>query len=772
MADTSPKTFPGVYTTITDKSFLTPQLSRFRPAFIGVTSKGPLNVPTTVRSLREFINLFGQPVTFDTDATTGAPDGTIGHYMADAVRMVADYTNDMTIVRVGNQYADYESASGELLAGNAGATSLSGLSVQAASDLHALKAQYGALYLRFQQSGKKTTSNAEVTSNSGTVVIDTPLADTYTGATISYSTAAKAATKAEGTLFYYSYGTAMTEYGYVTGAKGAFQFEVQQDGSASGVPFVPGAVYKIAPVADPYTAITYEVRVKSVSNTVVSLETTDDSQTGYQAVALQDNYSSSGTNGPLARVYRVNGSATYALITAKTEGEWANGSGSQNGLYTRVRPGSAPGTKKIEVYEDGALVETHDNLESSQYLPDGVTANPNYYTTRLTASQYFDISVTAYASDRHPANTAAPWDASLFGVSYTATGTVSMPTGAINAGTFSVNSTTYTTGGQFTGGYNGENPSEQDFVGTYLPADDIYTGISALKDTDNINANVLAVPADLSQFGSPSTSVTSGVAVMQALAETAYRINAIAFVDVPPNLKATQAVDWHNGKGAWLGRTRVDTANLALYYNWITITDSFTGLPKLVPPTIGALRTSAFTFQREKPWYAWAGENRGFIPEASAVQYERISGDVKETLQSNGNCINPILQIRGSRYIYGDRTMQRSESKLTAAHSVVLVNYILSELTIMARRFVFDPNDPELLVQIRLATTEVLDKVKNERGLEDYSVVVDSRNNTADTRNRREVIVDFAIIPTDVAERIWLNATVRESGAELNQLSN
>ncbi len=112
--------------------------------------------------------------------------------------------------------------------------------------------------------------------------------------------------------------------------------------------------------------------------------------------------------------------------------------------------------------------------------------------------------------------------------------------------------------------------------------------------------------------------------------------------------------------------------------------------------------------------------------------------------------------------------MQRAESKLTAVHNVILTNWIVTGLAEIGRRFVFDPNDAELLVHIRLAYTEFLDKIRNERGIEDYALVVDDTNNTADTRNRREVVVDLAFVPTDVAERIYINATVRESGAILN----
>jgi hypothetical protein len=84
--------------------------------------------------------------------------------------------------------------------------------------------------------------------------------------------------------------------------------------------------------------------------------------------------------------------------------------------------------------------------------------------------------------------------------------------------------------------------------------------------------------------------------------------------------------------------------------------------------------------------------------------------------------VNPILKMRGRYVIYGERTMQVAESKLTAIHNVILVNYAVNGLANIGRRFVFDPNDLELITQVKLVFTEFLDKVKNERGMEDIAV--------------------------------------------------
>lgn len=773
MADTSPKTFPGVYTQITDQSFLPPQISRFRPAVIGVTSKGPFDTPTRVRSLKEFIQIFGRPVTFDTDPTTGHPTGTTGFYVGDAIQLAADYTNDMTVVRVGNRY--------EALAGSvsgAGSYGVGGTSV--ASLVSQLLASHGSLYLRLTEESKSTSVNMEVVSvANGTINFDPsgqPVADTYAAATVAYSPGPGAANKAEGILYAYTYGDAasgtnsdltpwysdlkLTTYGTVTGSKNGTSFQV----SANGASIQAGEVYSIKVDGNWFAADTHEVRVKEVLGNTVYLESTDQPRVGFQATTLQDNYG--GAGGNTAYLYKAFAKVPFLWLNAKTEGEWANGANASQGLYVRVRPGSQPGTKKLEVFENGALAETHDNLSEKSKLSDNFTDNPDYYETRLLASQFIEVAQINTDEPYHAANTSAPWDSAYYTVNTDAP--VSMPTGAINAGNLNFNVTPYYTGGQFSTGANGNSATEPDFAGVYDSTNDVYTGIQSLKDPDNVICNMLFAPMDLSGFD--GSDVRSGITVMEALYRTAKAINAIAITDVPPGLTATEAIDWHNGAGAYIGRPKIDDPNIAVFWNWFTMTDRFTNLPRLVPPSLGALRCFGITFQRDKPWYAAAGETRGYIPEAQSVEYDRVGVDTRHAMYGQGNSINPILKLRGRHLIYGERTLQRRESKLTAIHSVILVNYVVSGLAEIGRKFVFDPNDLELLIHIRLAFSEYLDKIRNERGVEQYELAVDERNNTPETRNRREVIVDVAIVPTDVAERIFINATVRESGAQLNNV--
>lgn len=725
MPDTSAKTFPGVYTSVTDKSFLPVQVSRFRPALVGVTSKGPLDTPTQVRTLKEFLQIFGTPVVGQTG------DDVVDYYLADAVALTAEYTSATTVVRVANKYT--EDASVAVSGTNTSEFFTAGAGQGAT--VTALKAGFGSsdLWVRLREDGKATTVANVVNVSGDNVWLDpeTPLQDAYANATFEYSKTENAANEAEGVLEGYEYATVASVT--AVGAKNAFSFTVTGAGTVT-----VGDIFQLTQAGKVTTS---EFQVEAVINGTVMLKTTDNSQTGYQAVALQDTYDA-------ATLQRVTSRDSSLFLRAKTPGEWANGANAKSGLYVRVRPGSAPGSKRLEVFENGGLVETLDNI-----FEDG-------YEDALVNSQYVSL-VHVSTTVPVPANTRAPWDSNSFGLTVGS---------SINAGLLiSTAGTQYSTGGQFTGGANGNNAQESDYMGVYDPVNDTYTGLRSLEDEDNVDVNLIACPLNFNNF--TGNNATKGVALMQRLSEVAGKINALAIVDVPPALNSQQAVDWHNGTGLYTGRARIDSARLALYWNWWTGISRFTNQAKEFPPTLAALRCFGYTFQRDQPWYAAAGETRGWIPEALDVEFDRVSVDARHAMYGAGNAVNPILKLRGRFYVYGERTLQRVESKLSAVHSVVLVNTVVKGLAEIGRRFVFDPNDQELLVHIRLAFSEYLDKIRNQRGIEEYELVVDERNNTADTRNRREVIVDLSLIPTDVAERIFINATVRESGATLGSVT-
>lgn len=768
MANITAKTFPGVYTQVTDQSFITPPSSRFKPGLIGVASRGAFDTPTTVRSLRDFVTVFGSPIATTYQATnevsgiagdSAEPVGN-GAFLADTVSLIGDMTDSITVVRVGNQYKDLPDG-GAAVAAISGAMQVKVSTSDAAYIQSLITAQQAAnnevgVYIAVSETDVASSVNLEVASiSAGTNVnLVDPLISNYTSPTVQYAEGANAAWSAEGFLSGYTW-TSVTVSGATavnfSADKNAFIYDAGTGSSFSTL--AVGDLMKITASTGTTTAETHEVRVSAIAGSKILFDRTNNTKIGYQAVPLQASY----TYGSVS-LYKASGTTTALLVTAATPGDWANGATSKQGLYVAVRPGSSAGSKKLEVYHNSSLVETFDNLSYKTKLSDGTTDNPNFYETRINGISSY-ITVQMLTPDvTHPANTVAPWSSAF----YNAVATTGMVAGAVNAGDLSVpNSTSKLyTGGQFKNGYNGENPSTADFIGTYDEVSGEATGLKCFEDRESVDINILAAPMDDIDIG-----------VMEEMRRVCRKINAYAIADVPAGIPYKDAIDWHNSAGAYLTRGMIDDAYIGVFWNWFGITSAFDGELKLVPPTLGVLRAMGETFNKEQPWRAVAGETRGVIPEAKYVQFTRVSDDVKQAAYGNGNSVNPILKMRGRFVIYGERTMQRAESKLTAQHSVILTNYIVNGLAEIGRRFVFEPNDAELLDNIRLAFTEFLDKVKNDRGLEAYELIVDSSNNNATNRNNREVIVDLTIIPTDVAERIYLNAVVRESGAELVNVS-
>lgn len=739
MASVTAHTFPGVYTSITDQSFLTPTTSRFSAGLIGPATKGPLNTPTQCKSLKDFRRYFGQSL--------GA-----GFYLADAAALLADLTDGLYILRVAHEYT---AVSGCSASGDSGGYRIH-TAKAALFDPDAFDADPATnVYIRISQEGLPSTVNVVVEAT-GTDV-DGPyidiaatgdaLAADYTAADIAFSEVEGAANNAESVLYAYEYETTVIGAGTIAGSKSAYTLTYTGGGGASD--WEVGGVYKITQSGK---VTTQEIRVKRIiadSPVIVEFETSDVAQYGYQALSLQDSYTS-------ATAYKAKTSTVAVLyLTAASPGTWANGEDSATGLYVKVLPGSKAGRKKLEVYEDASLVETFDNLVLDADSVD-------FYETRINgASRYIVVKFVApdevtTGSDGSPANTVDPWDTTL-----TPSSTPhSMPAGPLN------NGQTGGVHGSFANGYNGATVTDDDIIGTIDPSDEQTTGIKAFEDVDSVEVDFICAP------GISNGDIS--VAVSQEMARVARKVNAEALIDVPKDLTAREAIDWHNGEGVYASRGRIDNRNVACYWNWWTGTDRWSAdstATKAYPPTMAALRALAYTFDNDKPWYAAAGEIRGQIPEALSVQFTKVSQETRDAMYGDGNSVNPILLQRGNILVFGERTLQRAESKLTALHSNVLVHYIVKNLAALGRRFVFDPNDVELITQVKLSFTEFLDKVKNERGMEAYNLVIDETNNTADSRNRRELNVDLYLIPTDTVERIFINAIVRESGANLKSVT-
>ena len=193
----------------------------------------------------------------------------------------------------------------------------------------------------------------------------------------------------------------------------------------------------------------------------------------------------------------------------------------------------------------------------------------------------------------------------------------------------------------------------------------------------------------------------------------------------------------------------------------------------VVPASHMVLRSIIRSDQKSYPWFAPAGLRRGTVDNATAIGY--IDGQTGE-FQSIGvgnnlrdvlynGKVNPISVLTGSGItIYGQKTRSATTSALDRVNVARLVVYLRRQLDLIARQYIFEPNDEITRKEIKNQIEKELNSIKVNRGLYDYAVVCDLSNNTPDRIDRNELWVDIAIEPVKAVEFIYIPLRIKNTG--------
>jgi hypothetical protein len=255
-------------------------------------------------------------------------------------------------------------------------------------------------------------------------------------------------------------------------------------------------------------------------------------------------------------------------------------------------------------------------------------------------------------------------------------------------------------------------------------------------------------------------------------------IQSFVVADTPARLTpdATSLSNWGNNtaKAAGNGETGLTTtdAYLGVYYPWGYSTDNL-GNNIAVPPSHMMLRTIALSDNVSYPWFAPAGTRRGGITNASAVGYITSAGEFQSVALNSGQRdtlaavhINPITFISGTGLVaYGQYTRQLAASSLDRINVARLVIFLRRQFTVLAKPFVFEPNDTITRNEIKNSAESLLLELVGQRAIYDYLVVCDTSNNTPARIDRSELHLDVAIEPVKAAEFIYIPMRLENTGA-------
>jgi hypothetical protein len=259
--------------------------------------------------------------------------------------------------------------------------------------------------------------------------------------------------------------------------------------------------------------------------------------------------------------------------------------------------------------------------------------------------------------------------------------------------------------------------------------------------------------------------------------------NNTAFVvaDTPLRLTPEEVPAWatnNNGLGlpAQDGLT-TGSIYAGTFYPSCQTTD-LSGSPVIQPPSHMMIRTIIRSDEVAYPWLAPAGTRRGVVDNATQIGYinaqtgEFESLGVRQGLRDvlYENRINPITFVPGVGITnFGNKTLTVLDSALNRINVARLVAFVRGRLEVIAKQFLFEPNDQITRNEITNSITSLMIDLVAKRGIYDYLVVCDLTNNTPARIDRNELYVDIAIEPVKAVEFIYIPVRIKNTGEIASQ---
>lgn len=288
----------------------------------------------------------------------------------------------------------------------------------------------------------------------------------------------------------------------------------------------------------------------------------------------------------------------------------------------------------------------------------------------------------------------------------------------------------------FSGGDDGIAPTN----------DMIIQAWALLEDTDRYDINILINAG----YASPDIQREMDRVATQ-------RGDAIAVLDLPSSKQKTADAIAYK-----VNELNLDSSFSAIYGSDVLIYDTVTSRKIYVPLSGYVAASIAFTDSNRGLWFAPAGISRGKL--AVLGVREHYNQGARDAFDENQ--INPVRKITGQGYvIWGQLTTQRRTTSLQNVNVRRLTNFILKSTSIAAKYKVFDPNDDFTRAELRNMVERFLEPIKRGRGIYEYKVNCDSKNNPNFIIANGDLVLDMYYDPTIAVKRVHIVFNINPTGS-------
>ena len=404
---------------------------------------------------------------------------------------------------------------------------------------------------------------------------------------------------------------------------------------------------------------------------------------------------------------------------------------------SRTNPVTSDLIHKIEIFYDGILKETYDDVSLT-------VADENYFEKVINldpdngGSKYINI----VTEDKDDASVVTFDDGTFYLGQGDTEKTDSMT---------SISDYDYILG---TDGFDSSSSAQSSNEGLFI---DQLTTDGELGNTEAFDYHILITP-DM-----PEQSVQDA-----AISLAEFREDFLYIADPPMGLDYKEVADWHNGDGGHGRISALGSSYAVTYWSWLKDYNIDTKEYVWCPPSVFIAEKLMEVDRTYGPWFAPAGDTRGKL---NASDYEASpSFSQRELLYGDFNAVNPIVNfVSKGLEIYGQKTLLRENSSLNRINVRRMIIFAKKLIKKALEKIVFEPHNPDSWRRASNLITSILEPIRQSGGIDQYAVIVDSSVNTPDIIAQNIMKGTIKIIPTNTIEIVEITMQVNKAGASLTE---
>lgn len=256
---------------------------------------------------------------------------------------------------------------------------------------------------------------------------------------------------------------------------------------------------------------------------------------------------------------------------------------------------------------------------------------------------------------------------------------------------------------------------------------------------------------------------------MVAMKEVADRRKDLTCIyDPPKGLTKYRACQWVVSEGPYKDTPLLEGFNCEVYWDWLE--EIWKEKTFICPPSMYIVQNGLASYVTNGPWFPVAGDARGKISPINVVTQIPSVADRDQLVTYH---INPIYDT-GNRgiQIYGNETLNREYSDLSAAHIARTLVHIRSTVDEYTETKKFELNDNVLWSEwVDYVQNKILEPIKSARGLQWYRATMGEALTTRKELSQRKVRGRVELQFTPDAEVFYIDYIVYASSLTEEELN-